>query len=435
MRAFSTSLRDRAGLSALVFLTALALAPVADAALSDSERERLAILAGEWGEIAQRGGPVAADPGDAAQPPEAIERALAGAAMGDAVVNIATRDPDQLAEAVATAVALAPALAEPIATRVARAYPERQALIAAAAVPPPAGEIMAQGTMTAETTTAETTTAETTTAEAVTEEAAAAPEPAPAAATPSAPAAPDEPTQFAEIEAALYEADQNNGEAEELNDPYEGVNRFIFAVNDLLDTVVFRPLASIYGFVAPTEVKGAVRKFYRNLNEPVVFVNKLLQFEGEEALVTLGRFAVNSTAGGAGFFEVAEDWGMPAQSADFGQTLYTWGVPRGNYLVIPIVGPSNTRFGVGRIVDIAFNPRTYLLSMPANGGLTAGFAISFREQLLQPLDQLRTGSIDYYTAIKSVYWQNRMRALRGEQTGDEFRLGDENLDSDFDSIE
>ena len=104
-------------------------------------------------------------------------------------------------------------------------------------------------------------------------------------------------------------------------------------------------------------------------------------------------------------------------------------------MVAPVVGPNSARHGVGRIVDILMDPRTWILPLNANGGLTAGYALSVRERLLQPLDQLKTGSIDYYTAIKSVYWQNRLRTLRGEQSGEEFKLEDENLDSEFDSFE
>lgn len=406
---------------AFVLVVTLVLPAGPAAALSESERQHLTALAGEWGEIAQIEGPVAADPRDLTQPPKAIERALAGAAMGDAVVNIIERAPDQMIEAVAAAVVLAPALSDPIVTRVARAYPDRRDdIMTAAAV---AVQVEAESVAEAPSPAPAETAALTETAAPAEQE----------AITPAEEEVSAEPQQFAEIEAALYEEDGN--EAEELDDPYEGFNRFVFAFNDLLDTIMLRPLAALYGFVAPTEVKGAVRKFYRNLNEPVVFANKLLQFEGEDALITLGRFAVNSTAGGAGFFEVAEDWDLPPQSADFGQTLHGWGVGRGNYLMIPLVGPSNTRYGVGRIVDILMNPRTWLLPLPANGGLTGGYALSVREQLLQPLDQLRTGSIDYYTAIKSVYWQNRLRTLRGEQSGDEFTIGGEDLDSDFDSIE
>ena len=423
MQALSTGLRRLGGLLVPALLAALLGPADTMAALGESERQRLATLAGEWGEIAQVAGPVAENPRDATQPPQAIERALAGAAMGDAVVNIAEQAPGQLTDAVAAAVTLAPALAEPIVARVGRAYPAQRAeiaAVAAAAMEPmpsvPAPEPVAVP----------------------------APEPAavtvaesPPPAVEAPPAEQGEPSteteQFTEIQAALYEDDEN--EPEELNDPYEGVNRFIFAFNDLIDTIVLRPIAAIYGFVAPSEVKGAVRKFYRNLNEPVVFANKLLQFEGEAALISLGRLAVNTTAGGAGFFEVAEDWGLPPQSADFGQTLHGWGVGRGSYLMIPLIGPSNTRYGVGRIVDIGLNPRTWLLPLPVNGGLTGGYALSVREQLLQPLEQLRTGSIDYYTAIKSVYWQNRLRTLRGEQSGDEFTIEDQNLDSDFDALE
>ena len=387
------------------------------AALSDSERQRIEDLAREWGDIAQVEGPIAEDPRLGGQAPDAIERALAGASIGDAVVNIVSRRPAELANAVSTAVVAAPALSEPIVARVSRAYPVQTAEIVAAAAAARSGEAQAEPAMTAtpsvEPQPASNEVGEVTVAEQAT----------------------GERDRYAEIEAALYAQNDDENEPDELHDPYEPVNRFIFAFNDLLDTIVFRPLAAIYSFVAPDGVKIAMRQFYRNLNEPVVFANKLLQFEGEEALITLGRFAVNTTLGAGGFFEVAEDWDMPPQSADFGQTLAGWGVPRGSYIVAPIVGPNNARLGVGRIVDLAFDPRTWLLPMPVNGGLTAGYAVVLREQLIEPLDQLRAGSIDYYTAIKSAFWQNRQRTLRGEQHGGEFSVGEEDLDAEFDKIE
>ena len=212
-------------------------------------------------------------------------------------------------------------------------------------------------------------------------------------------------------------------EGNELDDPIEPLNRFVFAINDAIDTIILRPLVGIYSFVTPVPAKKALRKAFRNLNEPVVFANKLLQAEFSEAGIVLGRLAVNSTVGVAGLFEVAEDWGMPRQQADFGQTLFRYGVGPGPYVVLPLLGPSSLRHAGGRGVDTLLHPRTYFLPTGTNLALTGGQVAVIREQLIEPLDQLKESSIDYYSALRSAYYQNRLKTTRGEQAEDEFDVG------------
>src|SRR5439155_26460868 len=88
-----------------------------------------------------------------------------------------------------------------------------------------------------------------------------------------------------------------------------------------------------------------------NLLFPVVTVNDLLQWQPRHAGIAVGRFAVNTTVGVAGFFDPATDWGLEAHWEDFGQTLGWWGLGSGPYLVLPILGPSTVRDGAGMIVD------------------------------------------------------------------------------------
>ena len=101
------------------------------------------------------------------------------------------------------------------------------------------------------------------------------------------------PEDFTGVEEEIF---GENGSPEELDDPLEGLNRFVFAFNDMLDTLAFRPLAGLYRFVTPEVVKKSVKRFFKNLNEPVVLANELLQLNGEEAAITTGRFLINSTA-------------------------------------------------------------------------------------------------------------------------------------------
>lgn len=198
---------------------------------------------------------------------------------------------------------------------------------------------------------------------------------------------------------------------EEISDPLEGLNRAVFFLNDGLDTVVIRPIAYVYGNLVPPFVKRRVSNFFSNINEPVVFANDLLQFELEDASVIAARFLVNSTLGLAGLFDVASEIGLPPHKADFGQTLHSYGAGPGPYLVLPLLGPSNLRDGIGLAVDALLNPFTWLLEPEENLILAVGAGLVRREELLVPLDALRESSVDYYAALRSLYYQDRAVAL------------------------
>lgn len=201
---------------------------------------------------------------------------------------------------------------------------------------------------------------------------------------------------------------------EDLSDPIEGLNRFIFAFSDMIDTIALRPLAGLYGFVTPEPMKRSIANLVRNLAEPRRLGNKLLQGEFEDAGIVLGRVVVNTTVGVAGLFDVAEDWGMPKQNADFGQTLSIWGVGPGPHVSVPIMGPHSARHAVGRVGDLMMDPLFWLAPSYITLPLTATNVISTREALIEPLDELKASSVDFYSALRSAYWQNRLKQLRGE---------------------
>jgi phospholipid-binding lipoprotein MlaA len=114
-----------------------------------------------------------------------------------------------------------------------------------------------------------------------------------------------------------------------VHDPLERMNRGIFSFNEGLDRWFLEPVATGWDFVMPDPVETAIQRFFRNLGFPVVFVNDLLQGKPIAALQDVGRFALNSTAGIAGFFDPATEVGLPSHDEDFGQTLGVWGVPSG----------------------------------------------------------------------------------------------------------
>lgn len=196
-----------------------------------------------------------------------------------------------------------------------------------------------------------------------------------------------------------------------INDPLETINRGIFAFNDVLDRFLIRPIALGYGTIAPDPVKRSVRNFFSNLRAPIRFANDVLQVDGPGAANTGGRFLINSTVGVLGFFDVADRFGMAHQPADFGQTLHRYSVGSGPYIVIPVLGPSTVRDGFGTAVDTFLDPLTYLLDTYPRVAVAATEAIVRRETLIEPLDELRAGSLDYYAALRAAYFQDRAVVL------------------------
>lgn len=229
---------------------------------------------------------------------------------------------------------------------------------------------------------------------------------------------------------ARHERDAISEGPEEINDPLEGFNRAVFFVNDGLDSILIRPIAYVYGNLVPPFVKRLVSNFFGNLNEPVVFANDLLQLEFEDAGTVAARFLVNSTVGLAGLFDVASEIGLPPHEADFGQTLHAYGVGPGPYLVLPLLGPSNLRDSAGLAVDTLLNPFTWLLEREENLTIAAGQGLVRREELLAALDALRESSVDYYAALRSLYYQDRAVTLGRGAPPDSSAL-----DAEFDAFE
>jgi phospholipid-binding lipoprotein MlaA len=238
----------------------------------------------------------------------------------------------------------------------------------------------------------------------------------------------------------VADTSQDDGEAEFIeedgvDDPFETVNRWIFAFNEGVDFLILRPVAWTYNKLVPDPVILAIRRFFQNLGSPVIFANDILQADLKDAGVTLGRFGINSTFGLLGFLEVAEGMGLKAHHADFGQTLHSYGVGSGPYLVLPLIGPSSVRDGIGLAADTAMNPLTWILPSEWSLGLAAGKGVSRREQLLVPLEELKQGSLDYYTGLKSAYHQNRKVELRKSIVDYNAAPDSESYDKLFDELD
>ena len=173
-----------------------------------------------------------------------------------------------------------------------------------------------------------------------------------------------------------------------------------------------RPAASIYRDVLPKPVQNGVHNFLQNLRSPVIFGNDLLQGELSRAGSTLARFAMNSTVGILGLYDFAADVGIEKHNEDFGQTLAVWEVEPGPYLILPIFGPSNPRDGVGKLADILMDPLSWLAPIEVQMARTIGTAVDARARNFDQVADLEKNSLDFYSAIRSLYRQKRRDEIR-----------------------
>ena len=201
---------------------------------------------------------------------------------------------------------------------------------------------------------------------------------------------------------------------DEIYDPFETINRAIFSFNNVADRIVLEPIAKGYKKL-PSPLQTGISNFLSNLRAPLVVLNQVLQGQGENAFQTTGRFFVNSTVGIFGLIDVAEKMGLEEKEEDFGQTLATWGVGDGFYIVLPLFGPSNVRDTTGMIMTMMTDPiNAYVVSegeawiVPMR---TAANAVDQRSKIIDEVNALRDNSLDYYAAVRSSYYQNRNAAI------------------------
>ena len=219
------------------------------------------------------------------------------------------------------------------------------------------------------------------------------------------------------------DADQVNTDSEdfetttiedEIYDPFEPINRAIFSFNNVADRIILEPIAKGYKKL-PSPIQSGVNNFLSNLRAPLVVVNQLLQAQGQNAVQSSGRFLVNSTVGVFGLFDVAEKIGLEEKEEDYGQTLATWGVGDGFYIVLPLFGPSNLRDTSGMLLTMITDPINAYAVSEGEAWLvpmrTAANAVDQRSQIIDEVNALRDNSVDYYAAVRSSYYQNRKAAI------------------------
>ena len=188
------------------------------------------------------------------------------------------------------------------------------------------------------------------------------------------------------------------------DDAGDALMRFMFKVNEGIDTLVVRPVATFYQTFTPPPAQKGVHNMVNNLRSPLVFANDLLQGRRDRAGITLERALINTTSGFLGWNDKAAEQGVKGHDEDFGQTLGVWGMGDGPYMVLPVIGPSNPRDAVGAVVDFLTTPP----------GVGAAYAVDRRAAMDQELADIKKNSIDHYAAIRSMYLQNRHYEIANE---------------------
>jgi phospholipid-binding lipoprotein MlaA len=199
----------------------------------------------------------------------------------------------------------------------------------------------------------------------------------------------------------------------------EDANRSVFERNRQFNHAVIYPAAKSYRDTVPEPVRDSIEAFTANLNEPFIFANNILQLRLPAAATTLGRFVVNSTVGAGGLVDVASTEGLARQTGDFGQTLYVWGIRDSDFIVVPLVGPTNVRDAFGN--GIEFAAQVFLGSILPTSAATLANHVGTVGTIASPvaslgkveqMEELERSSLDFYAMMRSVLEQKRQAELR-----------------------
>jgi phospholipid-binding lipoprotein MlaA len=210
-----------------------------------------------------------------------------------------------------------------------------------------------------------------------------------------------------------------------VKDCFEGLNRGVFAFNKALDNVLFEPIAKGYRFL-PSPLRSGASNALGNLSNVVTIPNNILQGEIKKAGNNTARFAINTTIGILGLFDPATKLGFEKlDKEDYGQTLATWGVGEGCYIVLPVLGPSTARDTVASITTFIGGDAWYNVTVKndtshftdfdyyASRGLSA---IDFRAKNIDSFENLEKNSMDFYASVKSLYLQDRQKKILNSET-------------------
>lgn len=206
--------------------------------------------------------------------------------------------------------------------------------------------------------------------------------------------------------------DQEGGVQEEIADPLYPVNKAIYYFNDKFYFWLLKPVAQGYKFVFPQVVRIGIDNFFTNLIFPVRFVNNLLQGKWDGAQREASRFAIN-TFWGFGFLDVAKKYdNIEASKEDLGQTFGKWGIGNGFYIMLPLLGPSTVRDGIGLAGDYFLNPVSYVTPFwPDSLAIRAEDTVNNASLHIGDYEALKKGAIDPYVALRNAYVESRKKKV------------------------
>lgn len=198
-------------------------------------------------------------------------------------------------------------------------------------------------------------------------------------------------------------------------DPFEGFNRAMFSFNEGVDNAVLKPVATGYKAVVPEPARDCVGNVFSNINDVFVSINSLLQGKPGDAVSDACRVLINSTVGLLGCFDVASKVGLEKHNRDFGQTFGKWGFASGPYLVLPILGPSSIRDGVGALIYSNLDP-VWANHVPTRNVAFSLRAVNRRADFLDATNVLEEAALDKYSFVRDSYVQRR-RGMVEEEGG------------------
>jgi len=211
-----------------------------------------------------------------------------------------------------------------------------------------------------------------------------------------------------------------------VKDCFEPLNRATFALNQGLDKAILKPIAKGYRTL-PAPIKKGTGNVLNNLSTLITIPNNVLQGDFKLAGINTGRLFINTTIGILGIYDVASNMGFPKYvKEDYGQTLGTWGVGPGCYMVLPVLGPTTIRDTAGMFINVMGGDPYYNISVNGNneyldgklfGATKALTGVKFRAANLESLDNLEKNSVDFYASVRSLYAQDRENKIKNTQRG------------------
>ncbi len=190
-------------------------------------------------------------------------------------------------------------------------------------------------------------------------------------------------------------------------DPFEPVNRAMYAINEPIDKNLIKPVAQAYVDYVPSVIRTGISNYFNNIDDLFSALNGLLQGKLDKAGNDMGRVMINTFPGILGLIDVASDLGIPRGNEDFGQTFGYWGLPQGPYLFVPLFGPTTVRDGTGFVLRVLWSPTTEIPDVAVRNVIYGLGGLDLRAQALGATSLIDEASLDPYTFVRRAYLQRR----------------------------